>query len=175
MSERTCSQPALFQVSAAPTKRCTKCLETKPVTDFPWRKDKATPNWHSWCRDCVAAYNRQRYLLQQAQRQEYSRNWYADMRADPARFLRYSLGLAATRLGLDVDIVAQHFESHHGSCDICGGQNVKGRTRLTIDHDHESGAFRGLLCSNCNTAIGLLRDNPKLAVAAASYLAGHGK
>lgn len=167
-------QLALFEASG-PTRRCTRCGMTKPVTDFSWRTDLATPNWHSWCRACETAYDRARYLAQQEERKAYSRSRYAAIRADPQRFLIYSLRLAASRLGLDPDLIIRHFESHHGCCDICGGQNDASRTRLAIDHDHESGTFRGLLCGTCNTAIGLLRDRPKIAIAAAGYLRGHGR
>lgn len=45
--------------------------------------------------------------------------------------------------------------------------------RLTIDHCHRSEKFRGLLCSNCNKAIGLLEDDPELAKAATDYLVRH--
>jgi hypothetical protein len=41
---------------------------------------------------------------------------------------------------------------------------------LTVDHDHVSGHVRGLLCSHCNRAIGLLSDDPKVIEAAASYV-----
>lgn len=39
-----------------------------------------------------------------------------------------------------------------------------------LDHDHASGAVRGLLCSACNTGMGLLGDNPNLLRIAAQYL-----
>jgi len=41
---------------------------------------------------------------------------------------------------------------------------------LTIDHDHATGQIRGLLCNNCNRAIGLLKDNPQTLRQAAAYL-----
>lgn len=39
-----------------------------------------------------------------------------------------------------------------------------------IDHDHSTGAVRGILCRRCNVGLGLFRDNPALLVAAAKYL-----
>jgi hypothetical protein len=55
-----------------------------------------------------------------------------------------------------------------GVCAICGGGN--GDRRLAIDHDHMTGRVRGLLCSACNRAIGLLRDSPDRFTKAATYL-----
>jgi hypothetical protein len=43
-------------------------------------------------------------------------------------------------------------------------------TRLSIDHEHETGRVRGLLCSKCNFAIGQLNDNPYLCEKAMQYL-----
>jgi hypothetical protein len=56
------------------------------------------------------------------------------------------------------------------ACEICG--RAPGKRSLHLDHDHMTGTFRGWPCSNCNTAIGLLRDNPVLAERVAGYLRG---
>lgn len=55
-----------------------------------------------------------------------------------------------------------------GGCAICGSQ-PKTR-RLAVDHSHKTGYVRGLLCYRCNYALGLLRDDPTIVQAAASYL-----
>lgn len=54
------------------------------------------------------------------------------------------------------------------SCAICGERPPK--RKLAIDHCHRSGKVRGLLCSNCNSALGLLRDSYQIAASAAKYL-----
>jgi hypothetical protein len=59
-----------------------------------------------------------------------------------------------------------------GVCDICAGTNTDGRM-LAVDHCHQTGEVRALLCSNCNTALGLLRDDPVLLRTAAEYLEHH--
>ncbi len=60
-------------------------------------------------------------------------------------------------------------------CAICGSSNPSGidprRTRFSIDHDHSTGAVRGLLCINCNRALGLFRDDPAIISKALQYLA----
>ena len=60
--------------------------------------------------------------------------------------------------------------AQQGLCGICGEENRSGH-RLAVDHDHTTGRVRGLLCHRCNTAIGLLRDDPALLRAAIEYLA----
>ena len=42
--------------------------------------------------------------------------------------------------------------------------------RLAVDHNHETGKIRGLLCASCNTALGLFQDNPVLLMSAINYL-----
>jgi len=70
-------------------------------------------------------------------------------------------------------ITAEQYEEMNrlqgGRCLICG-QAERGTRRgipktLAVDHDHDTGEIRGLLCSKCNTAIGLLDDDPKRASA----------
>lgn len=53
-----------------------------------------------------------------------------------------------------------------GRCAICG----EAPQRLCIDHDHKTGQLRGLLCSRCNSGIGLLDDNPDILLIAARYI-----
>jgi hypothetical protein len=53
-------------------------------------------------------------------------------------------------------------------CEICGSSLAD--SQLHIDHDHQTGKFRGVLCMNCNTGIGRFQDDPQLLEAAARYL-----
>jgi hypothetical protein len=55
------------------------------------------------------------------------------------------------------------------TCSIC--KAVKGKIALHIDHDHKTNKIRGLLCSKCNQAIGLLNESPALLDQAKAYLA----
>jgi len=74
--------------------------------------------------------------------------------------------------GLTLDQVLAALEAQGGGCKVCavresGGKGWHG------DHDHATGAFRGVLCTKCNMGIGLLRDDPVLCRAAANYLERH--
>jgi hypothetical protein len=59
-----------------------------------------------------------------------------------------------------------------GRCAICRGSHVGHGEHLHVDHDHSTGAIRGLLCAKCNTMLGLSGDSPEVLRAAIDYLRG---
>jgi hypothetical protein len=71
--------------------------------------------------------------------------------------------------GIDVPDYERMLEEQGGGCYICGKKPDK--RALDIDHDHETGKVRGLLCSNHNRAIGLLNDDITILAKAIQYLA----
>jgi len=62
-------------------------------------------------------------------------------------------------------------ESQGGACAICKEDDPTGG--WVVDHDHESGEVRGILCRKCNSGIGLLKDNADVLRAAMNYLERH--
>ena len=56
-----------------------------------------------------------------------------------------------------------------GGCAICAAPEPDGQS-LHVDHDHATGAVRGLLCFNCNAGLGKFGERVELLDAAASYL-----
>jgi len=68
----------------------------------------------------------------------------------------------------------QMVTAQQGRCALCGGEepgfrNGK-RKSLAVDHDHVTGVIRSLLCSKCNTALGLLNHDIALISKAIAYL-----
>jgi len=58
----------------------------------------------------------------------------------------------------------------NGLCAICGKPPTAKKKFLSVDHDHETGLVRGLLCFNCNLALGHFQDDLTLVEKAANYL-----
>jgi hypothetical protein len=56
------------------------------------------------------------------------------------------------------------------SCGLCGKHQTEEKKRLAVDHDHDTGKVRMLLCANCNKGIGNLQEDPDLLRRAADYL-----
>lgn len=81
-----------------------------------------------------------------------------------------------TRFGITPDEFREMLIRQNGVCAICGRPERpvdprNGRIKsLAVDHDHESGAVRGLLCQNCNKGIGNLGDDADILISAAMYL-----
>lgn len=57
-----------------------------------------------------------------------------------------------------------------GKCAMCGVAAAGGKGRLHVDHCHDKGHVRGLLCHGCNTGIGLLKHDVSLLSSAITYL-----
>lgn len=74
--------------------------------------------------------------------------------------------------GLTLDEYEAYLKQQDNCCAICGTPfaNTNRKTRPHIDHCHSSGEVRGLLCSRCNLAIGLLEDSQDNLQRAIDYL-----
>jgi hypothetical protein len=79
-----------------------------------------------------------------------------------------------TRYGITAEDYDRMMDEQGGACAICKAECRIG-LRLAVDHDHDTGKVRGLLCTHCNQAIGKLHDDPALIRKAADYLEKHGK
>lgn len=66
----------------------------------------------------------------------------------------------------------QMLEGNDGSCDSCGSP-IEGERQRHVDHDHQSGALRGVLCVNCNVALGHAKDDQARLHDLGTYLARH--
>lgn len=81
------------------------------------------------------------------------------------------------QFGLTKQDYAEMFLKQNGVCAICSQPETatrNGRVKtLAVDHDHSSGKVRGLLCSDCNTGIGKLKEDRSIFLSAIKYLDMH--
>ena len=91
--------------------------------------------------------------LKKESKQEYSRS----------KHYRINYGITLTAYN---DMFAQQ----EGCCAICKEHQSNLKKRLSVDHCHTSGKIRKLLCQNCNTLLGMAKDNTEILKNAISYL-----
>lgn len=82
------------------------------------------------------------------------------------------------RYGISQDEYNDLFQRQGGVCAICEQPETKkssagGVAALAVDHDHITGAVRGLLCHACNLILGNAKDDPMLLMKSIQYLQGH--
>ncbi len=65
------------------------------------------------------------------------------------------------------------YKSQNGSCKICSKHQIELNVSLAVDHCHETGEIRGLLCRPCNSAIGLFKENIDTMMSGIGYLKGN--
>jgi hypothetical protein len=145
-------------------KRCSVCGEVKQVRDFSLSAratETRNATYRSECKPCAS---------------EATKRWIRD-NPEKARGLREKRSLAT--YGLTVDDYWELFHDQDGQCAICDRPetSIDTRTgevfRLSVDHCHDTGKVRGLLCHRCNRAIGLLDDDPAVLRKAINYLLPH--
>lgn len=89
----------------------------------------------------------------------------------PEKVNEWSFKARMKRMGLDHEFVLKYIEQHNGVCEICGDK--PSFRKLAVDHCHITSAMRGLLCSTCNTGIGMFKDDTSLLLKAILYLQKH--
>jgi hypothetical protein len=159
-------------------KRCRICGELKPLEDFH-RAAGMRDGHRNECKPCFSAMAKDRYdskaavararRWQQANREKHTA-YQAEYRNRPERKRAARDAYYRRTFGITADDVDAMLERQGGGCAICGDLPER-LGNLHVDHDHATGVIRGLLCSRCNHAIGLLREDAGLFARAAEYLA----
>lgn len=161
-----------------------KWLSRKGVLGAEWRDfwrlvadvgDRPSPEHKLHRPDRTRFYGPDNWEWRKARVMAESRAEYAKelRQLEPTRFREYSLR-KAYRAG--VDWYEAKLAEQGGVCAICRqpevgvAQRSQRPRRLAVDHDHTTGALRGLLCHHCNTALGSFKDSIDLLLAAGEYL-----
>ena len=76
------------------------------------------------------------------------------------------------KYGISLEQYDEMLKAQQGVCAICATSCDTGMN-LAVDHCHDTNKVRGLLCKNCNTAIGLLKENVENMNKAINYIKFH--
>lgn len=114
---------------------------------------KFHPNGDSYCSECKAIRQRE----------------YREKYPDRAKGY-YKTANRRRNYGLEPDKYQKLLDNSGNKCMICGDSPKK--RSLHIDHCHNTGIIRGLLCHGCNTALGLFKENISVMLKAIKYLEG---
>lgn len=164
---------------ASHVKTCKVCRETKPLDAFYANKggrDRRRPD----CKACHLARRRESYRANPEKYIERVQRW---QRENPERYKAKLAEYAASgkkkisdrksylkrTYGISLEEYDAMLAAQGGGCAICGSPG-RDYISLHVDHDHETGDIRGLLCFTCNNALGDLGDSFERMLRAAEYL-----
>lgn len=133
-----------------------------------YRKTKLKPDTH--CRKCGVELDDANRALQKGDRRickECRKAYFAEWHRTHTD--RYRVRNWVQQYGITPTEYKQMLEGQDGVCAICFNGNRSGKL-LAVDHDHITGAIRGLLCSACNAGVGMFKDDERLMLSAVRYL-----
>lgn len=172
-------------------KKCTKCGKEKPPTvDYFYKDKRLKSGLTSWCKDCISLDIKKNKLENPDKIKEINRKATKKWRkankdtqynaTEHWRKQHLDLDFLYT-YGITLEVFNNMISEQSNKCKICGVY-FENRKQQKIDHDHSccdtrgkklcGNCIRGILCNNCNAALGFLKDNPILCENAAKYLRG---
>ena len=140
-------------------KWCFNCERIKNVEDF-FKHKHAAGGLQGVCKVCSL---------------ERRRKWNKK-NVERVRFYNIKAKLKR-KFNVEIDVYDALIEKQGNLCAVCGNLETvrqNGHIKsLAVDHNHGTGNIRGLLCNNCNRALGLLGDNPDILQKMIAYLKKH--
>jgi len=131
-------------------KKCSRCKNKKSVDEF--HKNKSTKDgYHQYCKECNSNDKKKRYQVDEGYRTRAKTNQ-----------IRVKYGLSPE--DIELKLIKQN-----NRCAICG-EEFKSKRHVFIDHNHETGKVRDLLCPKCNGGLGDFNDCVKMLRKAINYL-----
>lgn len=128
-------------------------------------------------REYMRAYGPEWFQKNKEKKRESSRKWRTNnpekVRAQKEKWKASGgkfYSMLKTLYKISREEYDQMFETQKGCCAICGVHQDDHFRSLSVDHNHETGKVRGLLCGQCNVGMGNLRDDVHILQKAIAYL-----
>ena len=142
-----------------------------PIDNFYIRsyKDKNS-NIHKYsdskCKDCKNAYSRNYNNVNKDTLKSIHKEWRREHSNYSKEWAeRNKSKIRLSQIKYNYNLTEEEYEALSKACEVCGSTK-----NLCIDHNHIIGKVRGVLCSRCNSALGLLRDSKEVILKLASYI-----
>jgi hypothetical protein len=148
---------------------CKICKKYKDISNFQ-------PKGYQ-CKECRAEKQRNYWaalpyeIKKSRQAKSESQKKYAEKNPEKIKFMSRKSELKR-KFNITIEDYENMLKVQNNVCAICENKCSTGNN-LAVDHDHKSGQVRGLLCKNCNTSIGLLKENSDTLKKAINYLEIH--
>ncbi len=134
--------------------------------------------------ECEEKHAKQRRILNKNKKQLYDKEYYAKNTEKRKKYsLKYHYAhrdqikkykekyFYYKKYNLSLEELSIILTAQNNKCAICKS-NFSKRNVPCIDHDHNTGQIRGILCRKCNLGLGLFNDNKELIISAFGYLDG---
>lgn len=144
------------------TKLCSHCKLTLTLDCF-YKNRSMKDGLSHWCKECIKEKDKNRYSNPEVKKRKHE----AERRrlSDPSKKQRKLLKAKLWRHGLTEDQHILMYERQQGKCAWCGRTEMETGKTHCIDHCHNTGVVRRLLCDDCNVAEGRLKHFPAIIVA----------
>lgn len=145
-----------------------------PEENREYMKKYYQKNKHRWKKrtreqqDEINAKRRELYATDP----EYRKSHIASVKEGRIKYPKTRLAQVLRKYGLTIKQYERMLKKQKGRCAVCKRKDSGDRRghRMHVDHCHDTGVVRGLLCSNCNMGIGKFGDDPERLEIAAAYL-----
>ena len=133
------------------SKTCSRCKRQKPLGMFPKRKGSHDGR-RGTCKECRDT-DRKKWL------DNGGRVVCADIAVKHRKTSKSKRARLLRNYGITEDQWQTMFDNQSGRCLICEKHQSELKQTLNVDHCHETGKVRGLLCGPCNQALGLMKED----------------
>ena len=135
-------------------KKCVYCNKELSISEFN-KNPRLKDGFNNNCKNCVKTKTKKWREENKERIKKYRLEYFSK---NQERIKGWSL---KEHFGINVEDYKKLLKFQSGRCKICGSTSF-GRKQIKyfcVDHDHETGKIRGLLCHHCNTALGSMKDN----------------
>jgi hypothetical protein len=156
-------------------KKCLKCLRLLPITEYHKDKSRAS-GLREKCKDCRCKYEK----IVKKKCVACGDDFEVSGLSKGQKYCGKVCQRVHIRYGIDEYKLEDLLIRSNYKCSICGEDevNIDKRTgkiyELSIDHNHNTGEVRGVLCTNCNAGLGHFKDNIDSLKKAISYIKNNG-